>query len=53
MNKVKTTSLIERSVNSLQWFYTMVLSLAVVRAVQQIVEFNSITKEVEINFNNL
>ncbi len=41
MEKSNVIGILQRSVNSLQWFHTMVLSLAVVSAVQQIVNYNA------------
>jgi hypothetical protein len=43
MEKSNVISILQRSVNSLQWFHTMVLSLAVVSSVQQIISYNAAT----------
>jgi len=44
------TNILERSVNSLQWFYTMVLSLAVVHSVQQLISYDVGTKALHLNY---
>ncbi len=53
MTNNSNSSILERSVNSLQWFYTMVLSLAVVHAVQQILVYDSTNQQFSLNLGSL
>lgn len=52
-NKFHESTVTLRSVNSLQWFYTIVLSLAVVQAVNGIIEVNTTNLNITFNFANL